>query len=225
MFIQRQTLINRITHASIALSTFGLIFTGILQMPIAKRYNLIDLPGLSWAGDYWFTLQLHYWLGLLFTLACFWHITYHALRGEFDIVPRQGDWKASVVVIRAMISGKEEPPSDKYLPEQRLAWAGFAVAFTLIIVSGLVKTLKNIYGFDISNELYFACAMIHNAGLFLSIILVFGHLSAFIMKANRFLLPGMFSGRVDAEYVLHRHGLWLEGVEKACNALKENVTT
>ena len=221
MRILRQTLINRITHATIALSTFGLIFTGILQMPVAKRYNLIHVPGLSWGGDYWFTLELHYWLALIFTVACFWHLAYHGLRGEFDIVPRKGDFKGSVAVIAAIIAGTKEPASDKYLPEQRLAWAGFVVVFALIIVSGLIKTLKNIYGFDISNDLYFACAMIHNAGLFLSILLVIGHLAAFIVKANRFLLPGMFGGKIDAQYVLHRHSLWKDGVAQAKAALKQ----
>lgn len=43
MRVQRQSLRNRIVHWSIALSCFALIFTGILQMPVAKRYGLYAL--------------------------------------------------------------------------------------------------------------------------------------------------------------------------------------
>lgn len=43
MEIIRQPLTNRVVHWGIALSCFGLIVTGILQMPVAKRYGLTSL--------------------------------------------------------------------------------------------------------------------------------------------------------------------------------------
>ena len=43
MKIIRQPLTNRVVHWGIALSCFGLIFSGILQMPVAKRYGLTSL--------------------------------------------------------------------------------------------------------------------------------------------------------------------------------------
>ena len=56
--IKRQSLQNRVIHWGIAISIFGLIATGILQMPIAKRYNITKI--FEWSGDYYFTLSLHY---------------------------------------------------------------------------------------------------------------------------------------------------------------------
>lgn len=37
-----------------------LAFTGFGQMPIFKRYYISSAPGMSWAGDYYVTLVIHY---------------------------------------------------------------------------------------------------------------------------------------------------------------------
>ena len=212
MLVLRQTFANRVIHWGVALSTFGLIITGIFQMPVAKRYNVDDIPGMAFAGDYWTTLNLHYLFAIVLIVCCVWHLVYHAVRGEFDIVPRKGDVVKSAKVIWAMASGGQEPASAKYLPEQRLAWLGFVLVLALLIVTGLIKTYKNILGFDIPSDFYFTCAMLHNLGMGLVMVLIGAHLLAFVPKINRFLLPAMFSGQVDADYVLHRHSDWKEGV-------------
>ena len=54
----------------------------------------------------------------------------------------------------------------------------------------------------------FWLAQLHNAGMVLTILLFLGHMAAFIFKANRHLIPAMFSGFVDADYAKHRHALW-----------------
>ena len=58
MTVLRQSLRNRVVHWGIALSCFGLIATGILQMPVAKRYGLTVLAPAT--GDYFLTLVWHY---------------------------------------------------------------------------------------------------------------------------------------------------------------------
>lgn len=206
MRIQRQSLRNRIVHWSIALSCFALIFTGILQMPVAKRYGL-DALG-AWTSEYFTTLELHYLAGAVFTFFCFFHVFIHALEGDFDIVPRKGDLRASIAIVKAMITGGEEPPSAKYLPEQRLAWAAFAGAFALVIATGLLKTLKNFSGWDLPDPALFWLALGHNLGMALTIVLFIAHMAAFLFKPNRALLPSMTNGTVDAEYAAHRHSLW-----------------
>jgi len=49
----------------------GLGFTGMMQMPLAKRYYLTDVPGMAWTGDFFFVHKLHYVLAalLLFVVA------------------------------------------------------------------------------------------------------------------------------------------------------------
>ena len=205
--VLRQSLRNRLVHWTIAASCLFLIATGIMQMPVAKRYGLDVLLG-AWAADYDFTLLLHVAVGALFTGVCVFHLAIHAMEGDYDIVPKKGDTRASWLVMKAMLSGKEEPPAAKYLPEQRLAWAAFVLAFLIVIVTGLFKVAKNFAGWDMPDPILTWIAMGHNLGLFLSIVLFMGHMAAFLFKPNRHLLPGMWSGKVDADYARHRHSLW-----------------
>ena len=111
-------------------------------------------------------------------------------------------------IVKSMLTGGEEPPSEKYLPEQRLAWAAFVAVFALVITTGLLKTWKNLAGCDLPDPALFWLAQLHNLGMLLTILLFIGHMAAFLFKPNRKLLPAMFSGRVDAEYAADRHPLW-----------------
>lgn len=206
MKVFRQSLRNRLVHWGIALSCFGLIVTGILQMPVAKRYGITAI--FPSTADFFVTLPWHYAFAVIFTFLCVFHIAVHAMEGSFDIVPKKGDFTKSIQIIKALLTGQEEPPSEKYLPEQRLAWAAFVAVFALVIVTGLLKTLKNLPGIEFADPAVFCLAQLHNLGMVLTIILFFGHMAAFIFKANRFLIPAMFSGYVDAQYAKHRHSLW-----------------
>ena len=131
----------------------------------------------------------------------------------------------SAQIIKAMLFGGAEPPSEKYLPEQRLAYAFIGFVLLLLIITGLIKTFKNLAGFNLSDSVYFWVAQLHNLGFALIIFGIIGHLSAFIFKANRPLLSAMFSGKVDAHYVLHRHSLSKEDCEMAKNALNQATET
>lgn len=140
MRVYRQSVRNRFVHWGIAFSCFGLMVTGILQMPVAKRYGLTQV--FPSTADFFTTLPWHYAFAILFTFLCVFHLVVHALEGDFDIVPQKGDFSKSVAIIKALLTGGQEPPSGKYLPEQRLAWAAFAAVFALLIITGLLKTLK-----------------------------------------------------------------------------------
>lgn len=223
--IQRQTLQNRIVHWGIAISTFSLIITGLFQLPIAKRYMINELPLMAWSGDYHISLIAHYIGAVGLVVFVVFHLYFHIARREFDIFPKKGDLKKSAQIIKAMLFGGAEPPSEKYLPEQRLAYAFIGFVLLLLIITGLIKTFKNLAGFNLSDSVYFWVAQLHNLGFALIIFGIIGHLSAFIFKANRPLLSAMFSGKVDAHYVLHRHSLSKEDCEMAKNALNQATET
>lgn len=42
-----------------------LAFTGMMQMPLAGRYYLTDIPGMAWTGDFFMVHKLHYWFAAL----------------------------------------------------------------------------------------------------------------------------------------------------------------
>lgn len=206
--ISRQSIANRFVHWTTALSVLLLIITGLGQLPLYTRYNVTKLPGAAWLGDYFITINLHYLgaLGLLFATS--FHIVYAFARREFDIVPRKGDMKDSYRIIKAMLTKGKEPASDKYLAEQRVAYLFIGLSLLLLIVTGLIKTLKNVPGVDLSHSLLYWNTALHNIGTGLILLGVIGHLAAFLLKENRPLLPGMFTGSINREYVKHRHSLW-----------------
>jgi len=206
--ILRQNLVNRFVHWTTALSVLLLIITGLGQLPLYTRYNITKLPGAEWLGDYFITINLHYLgaLGLLFAVS--FHIVYAFARQEFDIFPRKGDMKESYQIIKAMLTKGKEPASDKYLAEQRVAYLFIGLSLFLLIATGLIKTLKNVPGINLPYSLLYWNTALHNIGTGLIIFGIIGHLGAFLLKENRPLLPGMFTGSINREYVKHRHSLW-----------------
>ncbi|MEL1133879.1 cytochrome b/b6 domain-containing protein [Desulfitobacterium sp. THU1] len=211
--VLRQSLINRFVHWSTALSIFLLILTGLGQMPLYNRYNVTKLPGAEWLGDYFITVGLHYLAAVLLIFIAFYHIVNAFIRKEFDIFPRRGDLKESYLIIKAMFTKGKEPPSDKYLAEQRLAYLFIGGNVLLLILTGLIKMYKNVPGVELSNSLLFWNTMFHNIGTVLLILGIIGHLAAFLIKENRALLPGMFTGYIDHDYVKHRHSLWYKKLQ------------
>lgn len=213
--VLRQSLSNRIVHWMTAGSIFLLIISGLGQLPLYKRYNVTKLPNGEWLGDYFSTLNLHYIGAILLLFIIMYHIVLHVVRKEFDIWPKRGDMKESFLIIKAMLTKGQEPPSDKYLAEQRLAYLFIGVSVILLSITGVIKMIKNVPGVKMPYEVVFWIAHIHNFATIFLIIGIVGHLAAFIIKENRKLLPGMFTGYVDKEYVEHRHSKWYEKLTKS----------
>lgn len=206
--VLRQSVVNRFVHWTTALSILLLIITGLGQLPLYTRYNVTKLPGAAWLGNYFITIDLHYLgaIGLIFAVS--FHIVNALIRKEFDIFPRRGDMKESYEIIKAMLTKGKEPPSDKYLAEQRIAYLFIGVSILLLIVTGMIKIIKNIPGVDLPYPLLYWNTALHNLGTVLIIFGIIGHLAAFLIKENRALLPGMFTGYIDRDYVKHRHSIW-----------------
>lgn len=222
--ILRQTLSNRVVHWITALSIFSLIISGFGQMPMYKRYNITKLPFSTWLGEYSITLVMHYIGAIILIFIVTYHIFVHGLQKQLDALPKKGDLKASYQIIKAMITKGEEPPSDKYLAEQRLAYLAIGVTILLLIVTGMVKMVKNAGLFHFPEIILTLSTQIHNAATFVMVFLIIGHLAAFLVKANRKLLPGMFSGYVDEAYVEHRHAIWYKKL-KTPRATRGNEET
>jgi cytochrome b subunit of formate dehydrogenase len=181
-----------------------------------------EIPGMAWTTDFHFTLWWHYFFGVILIAIVTYHITYHMIRKEYDALPKKGDIKHSWEVIIAMIKGKEEPPSEKYLPEQRLGYAFIGFWVIIMLVTGVIKTAKNIYGINIGENVLFLTAQLHNLGFFMLIFGVVGHLSAFLFKPNRRLLPGMIWGKICSCYTKYRHQKWENGIKQADHALEKH---
>ena len=127
---------------------------------------------------------------------------------RYDIIPRKGDLRESLQIFAAILGLAEEPENDKYLAEQRLAFALTAISILALIVTGLIKVYKNLPGYEISANLVFWTAQIHNLFTVILLLSVIFHLGAFLIKANRPLFPSMFTGKISADYIQSRHQKW-----------------
>jgi cytochrome b subunit of formate dehydrogenase len=209
----RHSVVELIEHWSIALSGLLLVLSGFFQMPTANRYYIASVPGLGWSGDFIISLNVHYAASVVFVAASFFHVVYHALQGDRGLIPQKGDVRTSVAVIGSFFGKGEEPPFHKYLPEQRLAYIGMAFFIAMLIFSGLVKTYKNIYAPDMSLTIVLAATWVHNIFFMLFVLAFAGHIAAIILKPNRPMVRGIFTGTVRLDYARHRHPLWLETME------------
>lgn len=208
--IIRHSRLVRLVHWSVVISTFTLIMTGLFQMPMPRRYMIDQLPGLSWSSDFSITVIIHYLAATVLLMAVAVHVFYHLIRKEFNLLPRKGDVKESILIIKSMFGFGEEPKSDKYLAEQRLAYLYMAFSFLIIIVTGILKVIKNLPGVYMSDGLLTWVTNLHNLGTLLIILGIAAHLVAFLIKANWPLVPSMFTGKVDLEYVKNRHTIWYD---------------
>ena len=221
----RQPKVNRFVHWTAAISIIMLIITGLGQMPLYGRYLGPNPPALlEWLQSYEITLWIHYIAASVLIFTIVFHAIHHLIRKEFAIIPRKGDVKGSYHLMKAMILKKEEPPSHKYLPEQRLAYALFAVSIILLIVTGAFKVYQNVAGGSLSNSMMVIMTNGHNIGTVLIIFAFIGHMAAFLFKDNRKMMPGMFTGKVDKDYIKHRHSLWYEELQEKKRKKKKKVS-
>jgi cytochrome b subunit of formate dehydrogenase len=206
--VRRHSPLVMINHWLIAISGLILLFTGFGQLPMYKRYNVIKVPGLEWSANFELNFLIHLIVAIVFGGAVLYHIIYHYQQKEFAAVPIKGDVKESIHIIKAMITGGEEPPQGKFLAEQRLAYAAIGITSIVLILTGLVKILKNFHSVTLNPTLNEINTLIHTAFGMIFLLLFFSHMGAFIIKANWPLFFTMFTGKVNKEYAEKRHSLW-----------------
>lgn len=213
--IKRHNAIELIEHWSIALSGILLLLTGLGCLPLYKRYYITDIWGFAWTGDFHTVTLIHYIASIVFVAGVIFHIFYHGLRKDFALLPRKGDILQSIKFLAAMIGLGKEPPSDKYLPEQRIAYVGIGFILLTLTLTGIMKILKNLEWIVLSPTVESVNTIIHTLSGFLFLPLFIIHVATVLLfKSNWPLLKSMFTGWIDEEYVKHRHPIWYEKLKK-----------
>jgi len=212
--ILRHSSIELIEHWALAISGFILIFSGFGELPMYKRYMVTQIPGLGWAGDFFINLKIHYLAGIVFVSIMVFHAIYHGWLGHQGLLLKKGDFKASLVTLLSMFGVGKEPKSDKYLPEQRLAYAYLGGVGLILVLTGIVKVIKNLPGVFLPPGLITAMTLTHTFATIFFLLGVMAHLAALIFKVNRPLTKSIFTGEVDIEYVKERHTVWYDELIK-----------
>jgi copper ion binding protein len=219
--VLRHSPIELAEHWLLAISGLLLIFSGFGELPMYKRYMVTEIPGLGWAGDFFINLKIHYLTGIVFISIMVFHALYHGWVGHQGLIPRKGDVKASLITILSMLGFGEEPKSDKYLPEQRLAYAYLGGVGLILVLTGVVKVIKNLPGVYLSPFLITSMTLTHTFATIFFLLGVLAHLAALIFKVNRPLVKSIFTGEVNLGYVQDRHTIWYEELMK--NKVKAKV--
>lgn len=204
--VERHPLVVRMSHWLIALSGILLLFSGFGQMPMYKRYNIIKIPGLAWADNYEITLWLHYAGAAVFTAAIVFHLMFHFRRKEFGIMPKKGDIVESIQGFLAMFGLGDEPRHEKFQAKQRMIYAIFGSTALILVITGMIKSYKNL-GAIVLNPLFLQwVAFIHTiTGMFFMLLFV-AHVAALMFY--RPLIPSIFTGKIDRQYAKEHHPEW-----------------
>jgi cytochrome b subunit of formate dehydrogenase len=208
----------RAVHWTVAFSGMALLFSGMGQLPMFRRYNIVKLPGMGWSDNFEIHLVIHYVAAAVFGAAVLFHLVHHLRRRELAALPRRGDVAESWRIIVAMIRGRPEPPSGKFLAEQRLAYAAIGGTSLVLLATGILKSFKNLGPIVLPPALLTGVTLVHTIAAMVFMMLVGAHLAAFLIRANRPLLPSMITGRVSSEYARHRHPLWVNGLRESTPA-------
>jgi len=213
--VVRHGIVELLEHWLLGLSGIVLIVSGLFQMPMPRRYYIIDIPGMAWSGDFMVTLQIHYIAAVVFIAVCLFHVVYHGMLGHTTMLPKRGDVKESIDVIKTFFGKGEEPPFHKFLPEQRIAYLGMAVIIAVLILSGIVKTYKNVFDPQMSFLWVSWATWLHNIFTALFILAFIAHIAAILLKPNLPMLRGIFYGSVRLDYAERRHPLWIAEIRGA----------
>lgn len=207
-FVQRHTFTVRVTHWLIAISGILLLFSGLGQMPMAKRYNIVKLPGLAWTSNYEITLLIHYLAAAVFTALVVFHLFYHLRRREFGIMPKRGDIGEAVQGFLEMFGIGKKLHHEKFQAKQRIIYGVIGFTSLLLIGTGLIKSYKNLGAIIVDPMLLQWVAFIHTGTGMFFLLLLFAHVAALLLKSHRPLIPSMITGRLDAEYARVHHSKW-----------------
>jgi formate dehydrogenase gamma subunit len=210
--VVRHSAVELVEHWVLSLSGFLLLFSGFGELPMYKRYMVTEIPGFSWAGDFYVNLKIHYLAAIVFVGIIVFHFVYHGWLGHRGLLPKSGDVGNSLKTILSFAGIGEEPKADKYLPEQRLAYLYLGIVGAILVVTGVIKVLKNLPTVYFSPGVITAATLIHTFATIFFLLGVLAHLAALVLKVNRPMVKPIFTGKMDLAYVQRRHSLWYERI-------------
>lgn len=121
-------------------------FTGMMQLPVASRYGIAQIPGLTWTGDFYTTLIIHYALAaLLLALGCYWLVVMGLgrLRGHLTFWGKVRLGVLGIVVLTGLARVAKNLPSITFSASTTtfvdLVHLGFAVLLGIICLTLWVK--------------------------------------------------------------------------------------
>jgi len=95
----------------------------------------------------------------------------------------------------------------------------------ILVLTGVVKVVKNLPGVFLPPALITSMTLIHTFATIFFLLGVLAHLAALIFKVNRPLTQSVFTGKVDLGYIRGRHSVWYKKLIKNQVEVKAEAET
>jgi cytochrome b subunit of formate dehydrogenase len=187
--IARHGIVVRIIHWVFAISGAALAITGFAHIG-PPEYPPLHIMG-----------------AVVFTLTILVHAIYHAVRGEFAMIPKKGDL--------GKISQSDRTEDGKYFAKQRLIYLAVGIVSLMMVGSGILKMVNKAMRPPEGSFQIILSSQVHSIGAILFVLLAAIHVAAFVLKPNRPLVRSMLTGKVDREYAEERYPLWVKEQEQS----------
>ena len=108
----------------------------------------------------------------------------------------------------AMFGIGEEPAQGKFQAKQRIIYAIIGSTTLVLVVTGLIKSYKNLGPIVLDPMLLQVIAFTHTiAGMFYMLLFI-AHVAALMLKNHRPMIPSMITGMMDKKHARKHHSKW-----------------
>ncbi len=125
-------------------------------------------------------------------------------------MPGRGDFGEAVQGFLAMIGLAKEPYHGKFQAKQKVIYLVIGCTSLLLIVTGLIKSYKNLGTIVLDPQFLMVVAFAHTLAGMLFMVLFLAHVAALLLKNHRPMIPSMITGWMDAEHAREHHPAWEE---------------
>lgn len=151
----------------------------------------------------------------MLAFAVAYHLTVSGLSGTLkEHLPKSGDVSGTIAYYKGKLRGEKAPPSEKYLPSERITYVVWAVLIGAVAVTGCIKVAAHIC--DLPAGLMGATTFLHNlAALGILIVLVLHIIAGAVVPWSWPLVRSMVTGYISEDYTREVFGKWYEEIKKS----------
>ena len=206
--IQRFTLLERITHWTMAFTFVALALTGILIL--WGKYFLLPLMGPGLYGPFLLACKnIHNFVGPAFTVSIFVFFILFVRRN----LPEKGDWEW-VKGLGGLLTGKHIPANYFNPGEKMLFWVLLVILGSIVSASGWVlNMIVPFIQIEYWRGTMQIANIVHNVGSILMVAMALGHMyiGSIGMQGS---LDGMRTGYCDETWAKEHHQRWYNKLGK-----------
>ncbi|MDI6888069.1 MAG: cytochrome b/b6 domain-containing protein [Methanocellales archaeon] len=163
------------------------------------------------------TYKLHFIGAGIMVFACVEHAVHHHVAGHRAILPDMSNLsaeiEASIAEVKAIMGLGKAPHAGKWLPIERLEYPVWGLLVGLIILTGIVKTMR--YALPVPGLLLHVTTKLHVIVAIVILLLLIVHIiTAALIPPSWPLFKSMLTTKTSESYVKEHHPEWYKEIKK-----------